>query len=235
MPVCEDAIVRARRLHLRGNVMKDLKLRRCALGFVSCLMLMITARASETTDLGISRRITGSVPNMQRYITASGTRFHVDFQDLSYQGDVLHTLIERDEHRITVWLGLRDVSLTIGRTVISGGPRGAECGPLRIQVGGRREFWIAYDFELQTKESEPHFESAGIRFKLPEGDWTVGVPEWVEARGVGVTRSRVTSSLQASISQSAQTIEQRFLEAAPTILEQVSTNDQVQLALGRRE
>jgi hypothetical protein len=215
----------------KGNDMSNLKLHCYLLGLVTCLTFRATTLGSEPTDLGISRRISGSVPNMQRYTTASGVRFLVDFQDLTYQGDVLHTLIERDERRVTIWLGLRNFNLTIGRTAISGGPRGAECGPLRVQVGGQREFWIAYDFELQPEEPILRFNKARIRFKLPERDLTVGMPEWVEAWGAGVRRSNVASSLQASIAQSVQAIEQRFLEAAPSILEQMSTNSQIQLAL----
>jgi hypothetical protein len=216
--------------------MIGLKLRRCyVLCLAGCSVLTCNAFGGEQTDIGVSRRISGSVANIQRNITNSGVQFHVDFQEVRYDGDVVRTLIERDGQRLTVWLGLRDVTLTIGRTMISGGRRGAECGPLHVSVGSQREFWMAYDFELRQDGdgAEAHYEITGTRFKLPQGDWSVGAPEWVNSWGFGVTSARVTSGLQSSISRSGAVIEQRFLEAAPAILAQLSTHDRVQVALGR--
>ena len=209
--------------------MKNVAISQLAPKLVVCLVLLaswhIDRAAAETTDLKTTTfKISGKVPDMQQSTSSSGYTFRIDFREIRYNGQVRRMLIEpKEAGRMTIWVALRDAVLTIDSTEISGGRLGANCGPLQLVLGNRREVWLALDVERKSENDEDKFVLKGSRFGLTHDNWSVGKPAWVQTRGLGMTQTKVVNGLQGGLASNMKGVEQQLIKAAPQIYAQVET------------
>lgn len=112
--------------------------------------------------IGSEVEISGRIADIRHTTESSGYSFRARLSGIHYSGRVDRTLLERkNATELTVWLALRDVVLIIDRTTISGRPGGATCGPMQIQMGHRRDLWVAFDFQTAEEYETAGFETSG--------------------------------------------------------------------------
>lgn len=196
---------------------------------MSCCLVVLSAALSvgslraELKQLSSEVDVSGRIADMAQTTHSSGYNFNVGLTGLKYRGRVDRTLLEKkDAGELTVWLALRDVVLTIDRTSITGRPGRATCGPLQIQLGHRRDLWVAFDFETAANDDASGLRLKNTRFAIPNDNWAIGSPAWVQTSGFGMSRSKVTNGLRSGLLNNKQRIEQRLIEIAPTILANVA-------------
>lgn len=188
------------------------------------LIVLISGGAAqaETVDLGARFQIAGGVADMAHSATQSGYTFRVDLKGLQYSGNVTRTLLERKESdKVTLWLALRDVRLTIARTDVVGQPGSAHCGRLDLVLGHRKDLWLAFDIVEDHEGSASGLLVRDVRFSLPPDNWSIGSPASVQVRGFGMTQERVVSGLRKGLADRRSHVEARLIDAAPEILAQV--------------
>jgi len=199
-----------------------MKIRQLALGVCFVLSAVVSPLVSnageKTLDLGTTFQIQGKVPDMQQQIESSGFTFKVQLRDIKYSGKIKRTLVEpTSADRMTVWVSLKDAVLTIRHTDINGKRHSAECGPLKLTLGNRRDLWIAFDVE----RSDDKLQLLKTRFELPRDNWSVGSPSWVTTQGFGMTESKVVSGLRGGLSKRGESVEKQLIRVAPDIFAQV--------------
>jgi|GEM_PF-2665380 hypothetical protein len=173
--------------------------------------------------VGSKVRVSGRIADMTQVTTASGYQFRVGLTGLSYRGRVDRALLDqKDSEKLTIWLALRDIVITINSTSISGRPGRANCGPIKIQLGHRRDLWIAYDFKKSTEAMQPALKLMKTRFALPADNWSVGSPSWVRVSGFGMSRSKVVTGLRSGLIENKKQIEKRMIDVSPTMLSKVA-------------
>ncbi len=161
---------------------------------------------------------------MDQHTRHSGYLFRVGLRGLSYSGHVERVLSQQSRPgRLTVWLALRDVKLTIEQTTITGRPGRADCGPLQILLGNRRPLWVAFDFQQEIEQGRSRLVFLATRFRLPPDNWSIGSPLWVRSSGFAMNRDRVVNGLRNGLARNRQRIEQRLIKTAPLMLAQVSS------------
>ncbi len=192
--------------------------------------LMASMALAETKDLDATFKVTGEVRDMWQYTNSNGFSFRVDFRDIRYQGEVQRTLLEHKEPgQLTVWLALRDTTLTIDRTDINGPRHSAQCGPLQLIMGNRRDLWLAFDCEYQVENNQATLTVQNTRFGLPPDNWSIGSPSWVSTSGFGMTQGRVIDGLRSGLFSNSDTIVAELINVAPEIFAQVE--DRVEQSL----
>jgi len=189
------------------------------LSFLLCSPLCV---ARETIELGTSFQIQGTVPDMQQQIESSGYTFRVALRDINYSGKICRTLVEPTAvDRMTVWVAMQDAELTIHRTNIDGRRHSAQCGPLTVVLGNRRELWIGFEVERNKEGNVEPLKLLRTRFRLPRDNWSVGSPSWVKTSGIGMTEGKVVSGLRKGLSNRVQSVESQLIGVAPEIFSQV--------------
>ncbi len=199
---------------------------RSAIGLLTLLLIGATARPTlaETRDFGITCTVSGRLSNLDQQVHRSGYAFHVGMRQLRYQGRVEKTLVEQSgPDRFTIWLALRDLNVTIGRTDISGAPGRATCGPMKVLLGNRRDLWIAFDVRHRVEQGESQLVLEATRFQLPADNWQIGAPSRVQTSGFGMTRDQVVAGLRKGLAKNRARIAQRLIDAAPRILAHVAS------------
>ncbi len=200
-------------------------MRRCLTPF--CVAVAMAALSCSPANAALKLvaskvNVSGRIADMTQTTTASGYRFRVGLSGLSYKGRVDRALLEqKDPGKLTIWLALRDIVITINRTSISGRPGRATCGPITIRLGHRRDLWIAYDFKT-TPEAKQPLQFVKTRFSLPADNWAVGSPSWVKVSGFGMSRSKVVTGLRSGLIENKNQIEKRMIDVAPTMLAKVA-------------
>jgi hypothetical protein len=191
---------------------------------VAALAALSSSPANAALKLvGSKVSVSGRIADMMQMTTASGYQFRVGLSGLSYRGRVDRALLEqKDPGKLTIWLALRDIVITINSTSISGRPGRATCGPIKIRLGHRRDLWIAYDFKQANEGKEPSLKLIKTRFSLPAENWSVGSPAWVKVSGFGMSRSKVVTGLRSGLIENKKQIEKRMIDVSPTMLSKVA-------------
>jgi hypothetical protein len=195
---------------------------------IGCLVVVCVcasstlSAAAKTKDLAAAFEIKGKVADVEQQTTTSGREFLIGFRDISYEARVEQTLLERTTAgRMTLWLSLRDTTLTIRRTELSGRRHNAKCGPMKVAIGKERRLWIAFDVKHEFDEGRARLVLVDTRFALPKESLKVGAPSWVEVSGFGMTKSKVTDGLVTGLQNNPECIKNQLLNSAPEILAQV--------------
>ncbi|MEX2287598.1 MAG: hypothetical protein WD648_10950 [Planctomycetaceae bacterium] len=185
----------------------------------AALAPIAAADASDVKRVGDGFKLSGRVPDMQRYTDCSGHRFLVTLSGLQYVGEAGTTLLEQSvDGSLTLWLALKDVRVTIGRISLAGRPGTAVCGPTLIEMGTRRNLWVAFDFELQSHDDGAALTLKKTRFGLPNDNWSVGTPAWVTADGFGMSRGKVVRGVRDGLAESRVELERQILAIANKVL-----------------
>lgn len=185
------------------------------------IFAIATRACGELRDLGTRFVVSGKIADMQRVERRSGQTLRVTMRGLSCRGRVDRTLVEQKaDGRITFWLALSELKLTIQRTDIVGQTASARCGPMTILLGNRRSLWLALDVEQRAEGRQSGFKLLSTRFRLPADNWSIGTPLWVRTSGFGMNRQNVVAGLRKGLANNRSRIEQRLIQFAPTMLAQ---------------
>ena len=175
--------------------------------------------AAESLDHSCALRIFGNVRDMHDQTSTMGFTFDVRFSDVRYEGQIHRLLIDRqDENTLSVKVALRNVQLNVNRTQIRGSRHSADCGPICLTLGTRRDLWIK--FELQ-ETGDDRLQLLGADFQLAADNWQIGSPTWVRTKGFGMTESRVVNGLRFGLEGNVKTVEQELVDELPAIFAQV--------------
>jgi len=166
--------------------------------------------------------VTGEVADMAQRTNAAGMAFQIGFRGIRYQGQIEQAVIEqRTEGRVIVKLGLRNIQLMISSTNISGNRHGANCGPMKVTLGTRRELWLTMELAQTTVDGEPQFKIVSSDFQLAADNWTVGAPSWVKTWGLGMTQNKVVSGLRTGLMDNRKSVEQLLIKECPDLMAQI--------------
>lgn len=179
--------------------------------------LSVKGSPAATHDVDLSCGVFGRLSDVSQSIQQQGYPFQVNLRRLSYRGHVERAVLEQNrEDLATLWISLRNVTLTIDQTVITGQPGGANCGPMQLALAHQRPLWIGFDF--QHAAAGQQWTLLGPRTQLTADNVSVGAPQWIQTHGFGVTRAAVAEGLRNGLMRNVQRIEQELLKAAPVML-----------------
>jgi poly(3-hydroxybutyrate) depolymerase len=182
----------------------------------------LAAIADSIPEVVPSDALAGTVADAQQTTHSEGMSFNVRLRGISYRGRLTRAIIEaRSSDRVTVLLTMRNVTIVVNRTYISGEGRSATCGPLKIVLGHRRDLPISFEVEPVVADRRLRLKLHSTRFRLPRDNWSVGSPEWVSASGLGMTEDRVAQGLQSGLYADPGRFEREIIAAVPRMLEQL--------------
>ena len=166
--------------------------------------------------------LAGRMANTETTSQSQVGPMRVRFSELRYAGRLGRaTLAARADGSLAVTLRARNVRLTIGRTTVAGGGRSAECGPMTIELGHRYDLAIRCAVRPVVEDRRLRLKLLDARFKIPRDNWRVGSPAWVNARGLFMTRDRMTSSLREGFYSQPEKFEEQVIAALPAVLERL--------------
>ena len=167
----------------------------------------------------------GTLPDRR---TTSSTRvgsMSVRFVGVSYQGRLGRARIKaREDGTLAISFRARDVILRIHRTYVSGAGRSATCGPLQIRIGHLYDLQMRCVVRPAISDRQLRLQVEDADFRIPSDNWHVGSPAWVQTRGLGMTRDRVSSSLSQGIYRDRERIERQFVQVLPAIMDRITTS-----------
>ena len=194
-----------------------------------CFAALVGIARAETVDLSAEFPVSGSIANLQQTAERAGLEFQVTLRNLAYTGRVTRSVLQHDRaDRATLWLGLRDVTLTVERTDIAGRTGSAACGPMKLVLGNRRELWIAFDVARVVQDGQARPALQNVRFQLPPDNWQIGAPAWFRGNGLGMTEERVVEALREGLTKDRHRVEQAVIKAAPAMLAYTARSSQHQ-------
>jgi len=177
---------------------------------------------AETVDLQTQCEFAGQVADMNHTTQKLGVVLRVGMKGVSYSGQLRRTILEQTQPgKVTLWLGLRNVKLTVKRTHIVGGPGSAACGPLNVVMGQKKDLWLAFDIETGGKTGSSQMVVKDVRFQIPPDNWAIGRPAWVRVQGIGYTQQKVIDGIRQGIAKDRAKLQKKLAKDAPRILSQV--------------
>ncbi|WP_166823641.1 hypothetical protein [Thalassoroseus pseudoceratinae] len=178
--------------------------------------------AGESVPIAVNFPISGNLENIQHQVQKNGVAFQCLFQNLSYQGEVTRAVIEQKSNdQATLWLGMKNLRLSIQGISLAGSVGQANCGPLQLTMGHRKELWIAFDLARVMQNGQPQLSVQGTRFQLPPDNWAIGEPAWVRTSGLLMNERSVREGLRNGLRNSRQRVEHRLMQGAPGMLTKV--------------
>ena len=200
------------------------KASRCiAIALVVCNIATLNAlqsQASEPKNESDGASIAGDVGNINHEVTKMGFRFKVLFKDIQYSGEIRDIKVvgrTADEFRVRV--NLQRFELTINNTVIRSSRHHASCGPMQLQLGTQHDIEVEY---VVKRGENNELELVDSQCKLDQNNWTIGRPEWIKARGFGLTQTRVATELSNGLNNNVPVVERQLLAKLPTVYDEIS-------------
>ena len=208
----------------RAASLGETQMRRHPLGWLAVLIVGLgpASAGAETVDLQASCDFSGQLRDLNHTTQKAGMAFRVGLRGVSYSGKLTRTLLEQSvPGKVTLWLGLRNVRLSVQRTDINGPPGSAACGPMDVVLGHQQDLGLAFDIEADPQPGSSQMVVRNVRFQLPPENWAIGKPAWVRTAGFGLTQQNVVEGLQQGIAKGRDKIQDRLKESAPHVLSQV--------------
>ncbi len=195
----------------------------CRLTAFACSLLTLqNLSAGESVPIAVNFQVSGTLDNMRQQVQKNGVAFQCVFQNLSYRGEVTRAVIEQKSNdQATLWLGLKNLQLSIQGISLAGSVGQANCGPIQLMMGHRKELWIAYDLAKVVQNGQPQLTVQGTRFQLPPDNWAIGEPAWVRTSGLLLTEQKVREGLRNGLRESRRRVEHGLIQGAPGLLTKV--------------
>jgi predicted esterase len=172
--------------------------------------------------------LTGRIRDMYDSTTVQGRAFSITFSGISYQGQLQRAQIQAvGANRVNIMLGLRNITLTIAGTSVSGARHSAQAGPIAIGIGHNQPVWLSIDVTPYIENGRLRLRTIGAQFSIPPNSYYVTQPAGVSVRGFGMTQDRVVSGLVSGLYGARSRVENEVRSIAPTIVRQLE--DQLKL------
>lgn len=173
--------------------------------------------------------LSGRLNDMYHSTVVQGRSFSVTFSGISYSGQLERVQIQAvGEGRVNIQLGLRNITLVIGGTYVSGARHAAQAGPIGIYIGHNRPVWLSLDVAPYIENRRVRLRTAGVRFSIPPDNFYVSGPAGVSVQGFGMTQDRVASGLTSGLYGARSRIESEVTSIVPRIVQQLE--DRLQIA-----
>ena len=167
----------------------------------------------------------GTIPDRKMTTQTQIGPMSIHFSGIRYDGKLGRAqLIPQADGTLAVTLRARDVNIHIEHTSVRGSRRSANCGPMTIQLGNRRDLKIQCLIQPEIENQKLKLHLQDTQFTIPTDNWRVGSPEWVSTSGAGMTRERVTSGLRQGFFRDKRNIESQFINALPSALDKLSAS-----------
>jgi len=172
--------------------------------------------------------LTGRLHDMYDSTSASGRSFSITFSQISYNGQLERASIQAvGDNRVRIQLGLRNITLSIGATFVSGARHSAQAGQINIGVGHNRPVWLTIDVTPYVEGHRLHLKTIGSNFSIPADSYYVTQPAGVSVQGFGMTQERVVSGLMSGLYGARTRVEKEVSAIVPGIVSQLE--DQLKL------
>ena len=166
--------------------------------------------------------LTGRINDMFDSTVAQGRTFGIRFSGISYTGQLERVLAKgTGKDRILVQMGLRNVTLTIAGTSVSGDRHSAQAGPINIVIGHRAPVWLTLELSPYIADRQIRLRQVSASFQIPHDNWYVTQPAGVSVQGFGMTEGAVVSGLTSGLYGAKGRIENEVLAIVPGIIKQV--------------
>ncbi|MFN0199376.1 MAG: alpha/beta hydrolase-fold protein [Planctomycetaceae bacterium] len=163
--------------------------------------------------------LTGAIDDISTSTTVQGRNFSIYFSDISYTAVLSRARVRAyGRDRINIQLGLENIDLTIGSTMVDGRAKEASAGPISIVIGHQRPVWLIFDVRPYVKNRKLRLELVSQQFSIPEDNWYVTNPEGVWTRGWGMTSDRVSNGLVDGLYSRKEELEEEVLTVVPTLI-----------------
>jgi hypothetical protein len=166
--------------------------------------------------------LTGRLNDMFDSTQAEGRSFSVRFSGISYVGRLEQVQIKAvGSDRVSLLLGLRNITLSIGGTYINGARQSAAAGPINIGIGHNQTVWLGLEVAPYVENRRLRMRLLSSSFSIPPQAYFVTQPAGVSVQGLGMTRERVTSSLVSGLYGARFRVENEVRSVAPNIVRQL--------------
>lgn len=167
----------------------------------------------------------GQLNDMFDSTTASGRQFSIRFSGISYYGELERVAARGfSKDRILVQLGIRNVTLMIGGTSVSGERHSAQAGPIAIRIGHFYPVWFNLELTPYIENRQIRLRLVGAGFQIPPNNWSVSQPAGVSVQGFGMTEEAVVSGLTSGLYGAKGRIESEVVAIAPRIVQEIEKN-----------
>ena len=169
--------------------------------------------------------LTGQLQDMFDSTVASGRQFSIRFAGITYYGQ-LERVVTRGfgKDRILVQLGIRNVTLTIGSTSVTGARHSAQAGPIAIRIGHRYPVWFNLELSPYIADRRIRLRQVSAGFRIPNDNWSVSQPAGVSVQGFGMTEDAVVSGLTSGLYGAKSRIENEVIAIGPRIVQEIEKN-----------
>jgi hypothetical protein len=171
--------------------------------------------------------LTGAQPNIHQTSRGLMTQFDVELSGLTYRGQLEQVrLTTQRDGWATLQLGLRNVTLQVAETSVTGRLTSATAGPMDIVVGNREAVWITAQVRPYIEQHQFRLELGETSLQIPDDNWYVTTPS-VVGNGLPFLRSRVADSVGRKMVSDAygrkHEIESQMKAAVPQLLAKIET------------
>ena len=165
----------------------------------------------------------GTIPDRKMTTQTQVGPMSIHFSGIHYEGKLGRAqLVPQTDGTLAVTLRAREVNIHIDHTSVRGSGRSANCGPMTIQLGNRRDLKIHCVIRPEIEHQKLKLHLQDTEFTILTDNWRVGSPEWISTSGAGMTRERVTSGLRQGFFRDKKDIESQFINALPSALDKVT-------------
>lgn len=166
--------------------------------------------------------LTGRLNDMFDSTVAQGRSFGIRFSGLSYTGQLVRVVAKgTGKGKLLVQMGVRNVTLTIAGTSVSGQRHSAQAGPINIVIGHQYPVWLNLELSPYIADRQIRLKPLSAVFQIPNDNWYVTQPAGVSVQGFGMTEDAVVSGLTSGLYGAKGRIENEVLSVVPGIIKEL--------------
>ncbi|MAG94965.1 MAG: hypothetical protein CMJ48_14660 [Planctomycetaceae bacterium] len=180
---------------------------------------MLNTLAVSIPQLVPAELLRGRVDDIHDSTVAEGRSFRVVLSGISYSGEIARAKIEAYRaDRLNIQLGLKNLQMRIGGASLSGRSHSASAGPMSVVIGHRRPVWLSIDVTPYVQDRQLKLKLVATRFEIPGDNWYATAPAGVSARGLGMTREKVSNGLVNGVYGRKARIESEIRAMVPAMI-----------------
>jgi hypothetical protein len=178
-------------------------------------------------DMVPEAALAGAQPNIHQTSRGVMTQFDIELSGLSYHGQLEQVrVLTQHDGWATLQLGLRNVTLRVAETAVTGRLTSATAGPMDIVIGNREAVWITAQVRPYIEEHQLRLELGETSLNIPDDNWYVTTPS-VVGNGLPFLRSRVADGVGRKMVSDAygrkHEIESQIKATVPQLLAKIET------------
>lgn len=186
---------------------------------------MLNALSYSVPDRVPQDVLSGWLDDIYDSTVAEGRTFNVTFSSISYDGELDRVKIRAvRDGRLRVQLGLRDLTISMGRTYVTGESRSAVAGPMHIVIGSDHPAWLSIDVAPYVRERRLRLRLLNTNFDIAGDNWYVTSPAGVSTEGLGMTEEKVSNGLVSGLYGSQGRIEREVESVVPSMIGRLEEN-----------